>query len=180
MSLKNCKICFKPIRNKSLSNLLFDNITICYDCYLKFLTWFKTIKYKNVSITFIYQNNEYIRNLLYQLCKSGDVELGSVFLTYFETYLKLRFLLYDIRLISEEKVEENELIFNPIELIYKCLIERKLGAKIPKNRILYVGIKFEGFNEIEKLINCSKKKVSFLYLLDATNSVCKSTKNSEK
>ena len=157
-----CKICFEPIEDSSIHSLIFQEPTICNKCFRKMNPVFNKFEVCGVKAMNIFNYDEIVKEKLYQLKGCFDIELGTVFLEYFQPYLKLKYLGYQI--IPAPSYYEHDQIrgFNHVEVIFsslkmkmlKCIekitdvIQSDLSAKerenIKKNLIIKNGEQITG------------------------------------
>lgn len=86
-----CKVCFKTINDFTLSNLVFNNLSLCYRCFISFPTEFKKTKVNGYKFTRMYVYKDKIRELLLNYKILDDVELRHVFLEYFNDYINIKY-----------------------------------------------------------------------------------------
>ena len=95
---KICKLCFKPIEEYTLSNVV-NNFEVCSRCYEDIIPKFTKFKIDNIKALAVYDYDEKIQSLIYQLKGCFDIEIAELFLEDFENYCAGRL---PERLVSRE------------------------------------------------------------------------------
>jgi len=118
---KICKICLKPIHNWSFHIFFKNNYCVCEKCEEKLRPLFLKFRVGNIDALAIYEYDEEIRTLLYQLKGCYDIELAEVFLDRFKD--EMHFLFHDYFLIPapSSKANDEEREFNHVKVIFQCL-----------------------------------------------------------
>lgn len=114
-----CKICFKEIKRKSILTFFTKNPPLCEDCFDSLNYSFVHSTFEGYQIMSLAPYAPPLSKLLIRYKENLDVELSSVFLSYYCPYLKLKYAGFVIVLApsSASKIEKRE--FNHLELIFK-------------------------------------------------------------
>ncbi|MCD8195017.1 MAG: hypothetical protein LUD22_01790 [Coprobacillus sp.] len=149
---RTCKICFQPVNETNLYNIL-NATPLCHTCLKQFNPVFKKGKIDSYKFEYIYNYDDFIKDLLYKFKGCYDYELKDVFLGRFKWYLRIRYFGYNLvpAPSSEEKNEERG--FNHVEEMFSCLklkyikcIKKKYDFKqsdLTKSERMQVKDKFE-------------------------------------
>lgn len=129
-----CRVCFNPIEDDTLHSLLNSNKTICYKCFSKSNPILRKFKISNVNALSIYPYDEFIRSNLYQLKGCFDIELASIFLEYYASYLNIKYFGYVI-VPAPSYIDADTLRgFNHVQEMFKTLkLEQYPCIKKTKN-----------------------------------------------
>jgi len=131
-----CKVCFSEIKINNFHSLLDKNISICDKC-LEELSPFKAQETINgVKGYYLFKYNDVIREKIFTLKGCGDIELSSIFLSYFIYELKIKFKGYYIIPSPSDITSDSKRGFNHVQEIYKSL-------KLPILPILYKNKEFK-------------------------------------
>ncbi len=116
-----CKLCFKPLKQSNLTSLFAKHTMFCGTCLNSLNPLFKRTKLEGFEVMYIYEYDEVIRSLLYQLKGTDDYELYPLFLSRFAFYL--RRLFKDYVLVPAPSSSEDDLRrgFNHVEVIFGVL-----------------------------------------------------------
>ena len=129
-----CKICFSDIKKTSLH--YFCKPKICQNCFNEFDPKLKTFKEEGISYTYVYEYDDVIRKLLFQLKGCYDIELGEVFLERFKFELRLKYHDYILVPLPSNPNDDEERGFNHVIEIFKAL-------SLPFSRCIYKKINFK-------------------------------------
>ena len=127
--IKNCKICFKPIQNRTIFNMVNRDVCICESCFNMFTPQFITFYHGQYKCLAIFNYDEQIKTYLYQLKGCYDFELAEMFIFYWRRELRLKYFGYTIIPIPSYEREDQKREFNHVVEIFKCL-------KLPMLKIL--------------------------------------------
>ncbi len=89
-----CKVCFKPIKNESIFELLYPQPTLCQSCFRKTKVLNVKLLFQHLNIWFLFDYDSTIRQWLFQYKGLYDLELQSVFLERFIYWIRLQFASY--------------------------------------------------------------------------------------
>lgn len=123
-----CKICFKPVDEVKRSS-------ICSGCFNKFEGLYETMNVEGVKLYSIYEYNDFIRQLIYQLKGCFDIEIAQVFLKRQRCYLKIKYLNYVLVHVPSSKEDDERRGFNHVREIFKSLNLKSLNV-LKKKKIL--------------------------------------------
>ena len=116
-----CKICFKPIEDKSLHSVLFTEPKICHKCFEEFNPVLRRFRVQNLDAMHIFYYDDVVKEKLYQLKGCFDYELAPIFLEYFLPYLKIKYFGYYLVPAPSFIDADEERGFNHVEEIFKPL-----------------------------------------------------------
>lgn len=127
---KVCKLCFKEINESTLSNI-FNNYDVCSRCYEIIVPKFQTFKIDDIKALAVYDYDERLQALIYQLKGCFDIEIAALFLERFKRELRIRYFGYYVVPVpsyheDDEIREFNHVIemFKSIKLTTLCLLEK--------------------------------------------------------
>ena len=132
---KICKICFKKVENLGLFELFNRDFCLCEECREKFVPHFYKFFTCGYETLCIYDYDENIKKLLYQLKGCYDYELAIVFLEKYKRYLSIKYHGYILVPAPSYIEDDNNRGFNHVEEIFKCL--RLPFAKLISKRMHY-------------------------------------------
>ena len=116
-----CKICFKNLQNTDFYEVFNGDSYLCNQCQQKFKPKFIKFEIDEVDGLAIYEYDDNIKAILYQLKGCYDIELAPVFLNRFKRELHLMYKGYTmIPVPSYEKEDENR-GFKHVEEIFKTV-----------------------------------------------------------
>ena len=116
-----CKLCFKDIKENNLTYLINPNFSLCSSCYERLrpkFTSFMIGKYKGIAI---YEYDEDIRAMLYQLKGCYDYELRHIFLERYVIENRLIYHNYYVIPIPSYIKDDETRGFNHVEEIFSSL-----------------------------------------------------------
>ena len=117
----HCKICGENIDYFDFLYLLSAHICVCKKCREKMNAVFKESLIENYRITFVYNYDETIKQLINQLKNYHDIELASIFLDRYVNILKIKYKNYVIVPAPSNKKDDEKRGFNHVYEIFKCL-----------------------------------------------------------
>lgn len=117
---KICKLCFKPIEEYTLSNVV-NNFEVCSRCYEDIIPKFTKFKIDNIKALAVYDYDEKIQSLIYQLKGCFDIEIAELFLERFKRELRIRYWGYVIVPIPSYKQDDEIRGFNHVVELFKSL-----------------------------------------------------------
>ena len=124
-----CKICFKEINDNSFYNLTHSKNIICEDCFSTFKARFKHFEIGSVKALAIYDYDDVIKKLIYELKGCYDYELKDVFLSRYLSYLKWAYNDYILVPTPSSDVDDEKRGFNHVEEMFKCM-------KLPMKKVI--------------------------------------------
>ena len=148
-----CKKCFKPIKDNSLFNLL-NNPHACTQCFQEIRPHFTHFKINEIDAYSIYDYNQQIQSLLYQLKGCYDIEISDLFLERYKRELFLFFLGYKMVPIPSYEPEDRKREFNHVIEIFKSL-------KLPMLKVLKKTKKYKQANNTKKQRSEIEKYLTF-------------------
>ena len=116
-----CKLCFENIRDDNLAHLFSPNLLLCQKCYQRLIPKLINFDVDNYKALSLYQYDEDIRALLYQLKGCFDYELAGVFLDRYTNYYRLIYSGYIIVPIPSYAKDDEVREFNHVVEIFKLL-----------------------------------------------------------
>src|SRR5574344_939257 len=119
--IKNCKICFKPIKISTFRHLFFKNTEICNDCYKEFNPRFIHFSLLDVNALAIYEYDQTIKDKLFRFKGCYDYELKGVFFDYIKEFLSIQYKGYILLPAPSTKTDDEKRGFNHVEEMYSCL-----------------------------------------------------------
>lgn len=119
MPMKVCKLCFKNIKENTLTGLINPRLSLCADCYKRLRPRFIKFSVNGYKALSFYYYDPDIRALLYQLKGCFDYELAKSFLDRFFKELKLYYVGYIIVPIPSYKEDDEKREFNHVVEIFK-------------------------------------------------------------
>lgn len=117
---KICKLCFRPIEETTLSSII-NNFDVCSRCYEDIIPKFTEFKIDNIKALAVYDYDEKIQALIYQLKGCFDIEIATLFLERFNRELRIRYWGYVIIPIPSYKQDDEEREFNHVVELFKSL-----------------------------------------------------------
>lgn len=122
--MKVCKICLKeltPDEEDNLFSCIHSELNICFSCLNGLKPVFKTIIFHDVELTYIYEYDVVIQNLLFLFKGQKDYALKDIFLTPLINELKIKYHGYVLIPIPSSKEHENERGFSHIKEMFGVL-----------------------------------------------------------
>ena len=155
-----CLICFKSLfENVSLHTLIFPNHLICEECKNKFKR-INHIDYINgVKVTFLYEYNQFMKDLIYQYKGCYDIVLKDVFLSEFKNKIKRKYKNYIVIFPPSNKNEDTKRGFNHIEKIIECLKLKNDYLFIKEKEVKQSSQLYKNRKNIEKIIKLKSNKI---------------------
>lgn len=124
--MSNCVICYKKIENYCISQL-FSNNLVCKKCFDEMNIIFKNEKfYKKYSLTYLYEYNQKIREMLFLIKANKDILMTKTFFDYYSHLLNLKYKGYYLVCAPSYFKEDLERGFNHVEEIFSFLKINKL------------------------------------------------------
>lgn len=118
---KICKLCFKEYIDVSTYSLLHNDSYCCPNCYHQFNPIFSISKLSNIEVLSIYNYDEVMHNLIYQLKGCYDYELGPIFLSRYAHELKLKYWNYHMVPVPSYHLDDERRGFNHVKVIFAPL-----------------------------------------------------------
>ena len=118
---KNCKTCFKIIKTDSLYEIINGDSCLCEQCQEKLVPKFISFTVSGVKGTAVYEYDDNIRSLLYQLKGCFDIELAPIFLNSFKKELHFKYIDYILVPAPSFYEEDNKREFNHVVEIFKSI-----------------------------------------------------------
>jgi len=115
-----CKLCFNEIGD-SLFNILHKSPTICQKCFSTFNPKLKHFKVDGVRVDYIFDYDEIVREQLYKFKGCFDIELSTIFLERFKTWLMIKYFGYVIVPAPSYSEADDVRGFNHVVEIFKVL-----------------------------------------------------------
>ena len=156
--IRICKICFKKVENFGLFELFHQDFCLCEECRERFTPRFYKFLTCGHETLCIYDYDENIKKLLYQLKGCCDYELANVFLEKYKKYLFLRYRGYILVPAPSYEEDDNNRGFNHVEEIFKCL--RLPFMKIISKRMHYKQSdhRFKNREDVKWILELNKDK----------------------
>ena len=118
---KNCKICFKQIKENDLSTIFNKDICLCNTCFQELDPKFIQFNVDGYNATAIYEYNEFVKKLIYQYKGCFDYELYQVYLNLYYKEINIRYKDYVIIPIPSYKEDDEERGFNHVIEVFKTI-----------------------------------------------------------
>lgn len=150
-----CKICFKPIKQKSLYTLL-NNGLICDDCLSRFSPKFRKFKVDDVKALTLFDYDVFMRELIYKFKGCFDFELGSIFIEAYKREIRKLFDGYTIVPAPSYKEDDNTRGFNHVVEIFRPLGLEIVEAFEKTEKFKQADHNFKGRQQISKYIKLKK------------------------
>lgn len=160
-----CKICFKQFSDFNMVNFLQPKNSICDDCLKSFVPLFEKTLIQKEKTLILYEYNDFLRNILFQLKGNGDIEIASAFLSSLSLFLRLKYFQYTIVLAPSFLEREQVRGFNHLSEIFKELKMPTITPLIKTSDRKQSDLNLQERKEISKYIiwdknfNIKKKKV---------------------
>ena len=119
--INHCKICFKNFENEDLYELINADSYICKECQNRLVPKFIKFSVDGVDALAIYEYDDTIKSLLYQLKGCYDIELAPIFLNRFKKELHLRYEKYVLLPAPSYYVDDEKREFKHVDEIFKVL-----------------------------------------------------------
>lgn len=156
---KRCKLCFNEIKGDNFAFFINPKLSLCKQCYKKLIPKFINFKVNGYKALSIYQYDEGVKSLLYQLKGCFDIELASVFLERYCNYYRLIFQGYTIVPIPSFQLDDEMREFNHVREIFSFL-------KLPIENAM---VKTEHFKQADHNRNERKEIGKYLELIPGIN-----------
>ncbi len=163
-----CKICFEKIPVGSWLHLMNRNACVCSRCFRDFYPKFHEFRHKGAPVLAIYDYDQIIREKLYQVKGCYDLELASVFLSYFQKELQLKYRSYFLVPAPSWEGDNLKREFNHVEEIFKGIGLPYLNAFIKTENVKQADLNFDGRQKVKDRlrllsdINVKGKKLLFV------------------
>ena len=119
--IKFCKICFKKLETADFYEILNGDSCVCHLCLEKLKPKFISFEIEAVNGLAIYEYDDNIKSLLYQLKGCYDIELSPIFLFRFKKELHMMFKGYTLIPAPSYQLDDEKRDFRHVEEIFKCL-----------------------------------------------------------
>ena len=106
------------IEDNSFHALLCKNPTICNKCFQKFNPVLQRFSVQNLDGLYVYNYDEIIKDKLYQLKGCFDIELASIFLEYYASYLNIKYFGYVI-VPAPSYIDADTLVLNDLSELFE-------------------------------------------------------------
>lgn len=116
--MKYCKICFNQIRENSPLSIINSDLLLCSSCYKKLEPHFYSFAVDGYKALAVYEYDDNIRSLLYQLKGCFDYELKDVFFDRYFYEIRLKYFDYYIVPIPSYIKDDELRGFNHVEEIF--------------------------------------------------------------
>lgn len=116
-----CKLCFKDVKANDIYHFSDSSIDICASCLSNINPTFERFEVKGYKALSIYNYDERIKALIYQLKGCFDIEIAHVFLLRYKLELSLWYKGYTVVPIPSYKEDDEIREFNHVEEIIKLL-----------------------------------------------------------
>lgn len=163
----SCLICFKDLNEDiSISNLFFNNI-ICDNCLSSFKILNKTKEFFGINVLFLYEYNNFMKQLIYKYKGCYDIELSPVFLNGYKKLIRRKYKGYTIIFPPSNLKEDKQRGFLHIEEIVKNLKMKYEVLFYKKEEHKQSALKYKERSNVEKIIDVieSKKIINKKYLI---------------
>ncbi len=176
-----CKVCFEEIKINNFHSLLDKNISICDKCLYELSPHFQEEKINGVKGYYLYTYNDAIREKIFTLKGCGDIELSSIFLSYFTLELKSKFHGYSLIPSPSDLSSDKLRGFNHVMEIFKSLklpilpliYKNKEFKQSDRNKASRGLVKYDlDIKEIDKIHN---KKILFVDDISTTGETLKAS-----
>lgn len=162
---KICKICFKDIKTNNIFTFFDKNLLFCKECLDKLTPIFKFFFIDSVKCLALYEYDENVQGLLYQIKGCYDIELAPIFLYKYRIELSIYFSGYTIVPIPSWKDDDNirgfnhvEAIFEPLKLkMIKCLFKTQKYKQSDQSKNNRTGI--ANILKMSQIDNTNKLKI---------------------
>lgn len=128
--IKICKVCFKEFSEFNMVNFFHANNDLCAKCLNSFNPLFTKTKIQNIKTFILYEYNDFLKNALYKLKGSGDIEIATIFLSSISLFLKFKYFGYLIVLAPSYIKREDERGFAHLSEIFKPLKKQMISPII--------------------------------------------------
>ena len=118
---RTCKLCFKEYEETDLIYVLNNKIDVCKYCYKDIKAKFNNFDVLGYKALSIYEYDEKIQALLYQLKGCFDIEIAHMFLERYRRELSLFYHGYVMVPIPSYFKDDQRREFNHVEEIFKPL-----------------------------------------------------------
>ena len=119
--IKFCKICFKKLEIADIYEVLNGDSCVCSVCLEKLKPKFINFEIEAVDGLAIYEYDDNIKTILYQLKGCYDIELAPVFLNRFKKELHLLYQGYTLIPAPSYDKDDEKREFRHVEEIFKCI-----------------------------------------------------------
>lgn len=116
-----CRICFKNFVSHSYVNFFNKTTYICEQCYKDFHPIFKKFTVNKIKCLAVYNYDDFIKEKLFTLKGSYDIELAVIFLSLFSLILKFLYLGFYLVPVPSYIDDNLKRGFNHVEEIFKEL-----------------------------------------------------------
>ena len=118
---KFCKICFKKLEIADIYETFYGDSCVCNLCLEKLKPKFIKFEIDAVDGLAIYEYDDNIKAILYQLKGCYDIELAPVFLNRFKKELQLLYKGYTLIPAPSYSKDDEQRDFRHVKEIFKCV-----------------------------------------------------------
>ncbi len=121
-----CKLCFNEFHIDSFAHLLNKKTYVCNKCKKKMIPQFNVFKIEGIKCLSIYDYDDVLKSLIYQLKGCKDIEIAPIFLNEYRYYIKLKYFGYHIVEVPSYFQDDLNRGFNHVDEIFKFIKLKKL------------------------------------------------------
>lgn len=152
---KVCKICLKNFKNLTFFSMIHNDYCLCNDCRKRLKPRFIKFKHDGYPCMAIYEYDEDIKSLIYQIKGCYDIELSEIFLKEITSELKLLYYGRCIVPIPSYFEEDLKREFNHVIEIFNDLKLPVLPLLIKSENIKQASLKKSQRKNIAKVLKMS-------------------------
>lgn len=123
MDESTCKVCLEKEQTIPIQFLINDEVILCKKCLERFHVHKKTYRIQNVNYHILYEYDEWIESLLFQLKEQRDIVLKDVFLYAEKDFLKKKLKSFDCIALCSGEEKRALRGFEPVIEIFKEIKE---------------------------------------------------------
>lgn len=117
----NCLICFSSFDDEVTFSSLFTYPCICQNCQKKFHSLLYETRIDGINTLFLYEYNDFLREIIYRYKGCYDYALKEVFLHQYKRMLKRRYWNYTILFPPSNEQEDCKRKFQHVPSLCQCL-----------------------------------------------------------
>ena len=154
-----CLVCFKSLfENTSIKTLIKPNKYLCDECKNKFVELNQYEYIFGVKVKYLFEYNQFMKDLIYQYKGCYDVILKDVFLERHKKEIRKKYKKYLIVFPPSNSIEDKKRGFNHIEKTVECLHINSEYLFYKTKEIKQSSLKYKERQGIENIIKVRENK----------------------
>lgn len=154
-----CLVCFKSLfEDSSIKTLINPNKYLCDNCKSKLKRIDKNEYILGVNVTYLYEYNQFMKDLIYQYKGCYDIVLKDVFLEKHKKEIRKKYKGYLLVFPPSNINEDLKRGFNHIEKIVECLHMKSDYLFYKTKEVKQTSLKYKDRQQIANIIKLKNNK----------------------